>query len=397
MELLAAFLNLSKSLIGIGLLGVPHVMSETGVATGLTLLAVVLSGAAYGMNLILVSYVCYIRSCRSSASHCHLERPVKTVAELSGVLLGAGWKRAVEAMTVVMQLAFCVGFVYIILDTAESVAHISRLFAAVALLPVAIILGLIKKLRDLWFVSAIGLVIFFFGVMVGTLLQGWSEGRHLEVVAGDALQRRQLGSWLSWTGSVLYSAEAVNHVMPNATSLKQPESMSMILLLVFMFYFMFVGGWEVLVTMYGFGNCNGHSDSVLKCLTPGPWSAVIQSAVACNLVVTMPIVLFPAVQMLEGILDSRTGVGVKVFRSMLRPVLSALVILLGLTVKDLTRFTGIVGATVMVILGFVVPIRLYSAAASCSLSRHVLHGLIVFAAVCVAVVETFSRMRTLLG
>merc|ERR1719401_2517311 len=46
----------------------------------------------------------------------------------------------------------------------------------------------------------------------------------------------------------------------------------------------------------------------------------------------------------------------------MRPLLSALVIVVSLTVSGLDTFTGLVGATVLTVLGFIVPVRLYAAA-----------------------------------
>ena len=58
-------------------------------------------------------------------------------------------------------------------------------------------------------------------------------------------------------GSILYSVESVNHVMPNADMMADPTRLPRVIAIVMVSYWLFVGAWVALTDMAGFGKCPG--------------------------------------------------------------------------------------------------------------------------------------------
>merc|ERR1711976_784908 len=82
------------------------------------------------------------------------------------------------------------------------------------------------------------------------------------------------------------------------------------------------------------------------------------------MLVTLPLSLFPASQLLERLLfpEDLDGSHSRALKLLLRPVLTTLVVIVGTSVDSLGALTGFVGATLMMAMGFVVPVRMYEAA-----------------------------------
>jgi hypothetical protein len=319
----------------------------------------------------------------------------------------------------VIQIAFSIAYVYVIMDSGEEVFGFERAHVGLLFLPFAVVLGAIKDLRKLWIVSIFGLVVVVGLLLGGIISQGIMEKRTLSPPRGKADVDLSFVACVGWLGSFLYSVEAVNHVMPNAATLERPADMQEILFGSMVFLFFVLGGWELYASSAGFGHCpdlDRKADSVLKCMTPGALAETAKVAVGLNCAFSFPLSLFPASQMLEGIVVSIVQVGQRSsaeaegssrrgFLSMLilvilRPALCVAVVACALVVSGLDHFTGLVGSTVMSILGFLVPVLLYEAALRLEPARSAglryvtiaWHTLLMVAALILASVTTLSYL-----
>eukprot|EP00929_Paragymnodinium_shiwhaense_P050559 TRINITY_DN25452_c0_g1_i1.p1 TRINITY_DN25452_c0_g1~~TRINITY_DN25452_c0_g1_i1.p1 ORF type:complete len:431 (+),score=31.88 TRINITY_DN25452_c0_g1_i1:59-1351(+) len=351
-----SFLNLIKVMLGSGMLALPQVITEMGFIYGSAAFVGCVCAAYYTLSLVPKSYQMYAATLQG-------EQPLpQTIAELTEALLGWHWRYAVEFVTVLLQCAFCTAYVLVILRAAEEIMGLPRTVAALLMLPVFIPLGMVTKLRKLWIVSAMGLLVFLFCVMIGSLEVARNSGLQLEWRPGSTEKRGHFMEWIGWLGSILYSIEIVNAVVPNATSLDRPQDFPPVLAVTFIVYCTLVGGWVLLASSYGLGSC----DMALDCLPGQSSQNIIEGAVALNLLVTLPLPLFPAAQLLERLcsspLEEGQGVLHQRWQLMVRPALTILVVAIGASVTSLGALTGFVGSTLMMALGFVLPLRLHAAA-----------------------------------
>ena len=112
-----------------------------------------------------------------------------------------------------------------------------------------------------------------------------------------------------------------------------------------------------MVAAAGFGRAG--CDTVLKCFpaTTPTLEKSVNAAVALNVLVSLPLTLFPAVQMMQRRVPD-------IVKPTVFPAAMISVVAIGVNVQSLARFTSFVGGTVMAILGVVVPVRIFAANAA---------------------------------
>lgn len=343
----------------------------------------------------------------------------------------------------VLQIAFSVGYVIVILRMASSVLPAVPKWAVVATLLVGVLLmAFIRHLRDLWWVSFLGIFVAVVGVIGVTTVTGilhfeasdakipfWGEGFLCSVTPNA-------GDLVSHMGSFLYSVEAINHVMPNANAMTHPSDLPLVISVVMGTYAVLVGGFFLFAAQVGFGKCPAGGSILLDCLPSGPVTTAVKSAVCVQMLASFPVTMFPAMEMLEQRLFSQAPVTADLSRlnddtlsdelleqhrsktepqhddhstvsppedgdgssalcpvhRMFRVVVFVAVVFCALAVPDFETFTGLVGSLLLSTLGFLLPIALLE-----TLRRRnrepagvfqVLHGFIVALGVVVAVVGT---------
>jgi len=378
-------LNLHKAMFGSGFMALTHVFADMGLQASAIAFLICSGVGWYTMDLVLVSYQIYVSKLQDDQP-----RP-RTWAELTLALLGKRWRFAVESSIVLLQSAYCVGMVIIILRAAETIFGVQKTIVAVCLLPPLVGLAMLEQLRQLWFTSALGLIVFVVVIMIGSVWTAMSAGMELHWLPGDDEKKHYWLQWIEWVGSIMYSIEIVNHVLPNATSLDRPQEMHSLLALVMTVFCFIVGSWLMLTASLGLGS----EDMVINALPAGGSKATINAAVALNLLVTLPLSLFPAAQLLDRLCFAELEQGERkgCVRLLLRPVLMILVVVTGTSVDSLGALTGFVGSTLMLAMGFIVPSRLYAAADALNgpgrrfRKRRVLNWALSLAAMAVAVIQ----------
>ena len=288
--------NLGKAMAGAGILAQPSVAHALGLGWWF-----VAWTAAMGIS----GYTMYLVS-RSKISADEIAGPAPhTLSDLTlKITKNARCARAVEALVCVLQMSFGVGYVVVMLSLVcrALVPSLARWAACLALAPLAGCLALIPDLNRLTLVSVFGLFVTIVGVV------GLSGGYALtsddfEVrfwgAAGPGTPSCSWGVLIRHVGSILYSVESVNHVMPNADMMADPTRLPRVIAIVMVSYWLFVGAWVALTDMAGFGKCPGGGAIVIDCLPAGPPRDVLKVAVCLQLLASLPITMFPAVEMLE--------------------------------------------------------------------------------------------------
>jgi solute carrier family 36 (proton-coupled amino acid transporter) len=344
--------NLVKGFFGAGILAVAKAFTYSGLPLGVVLyLAVGIAVTVGSAVLVSLKHELNLRGKLS----------VVTFADVAQTVLGPWGRVIVFAEVVFLQLAFCSGFIVVILDQLHVLGGISasistKLWVSLVL---AVPLGLfacIRWLKDLWFVSSVGLVVYVFGIVGLTLFEASSRisrGVEPPVVPLSA------SSVMEFLGIAIYAIEGINLILPVERSLRHPTQATAVTWSGMLAY----TGVCTLVGAMGFAAGMGSCDLVSDCFDPGPSATVVRVALIIALLASHPLQLFPATEILERKLqlddedDSNTTNRNR--RWMLRGGLALLTCLVGATVPDFQLFAGLVGSMVMTLVGFSLPFVLY--------------------------------------
>ena len=129
------------------------------------------------------------------------------------------------------------------------------------------------------FVTVVGVV----GLSGGYALTSDAFEVHFWGAAGPGTPSCSWGVLIRHVGSILYSVESVNHVMPNADMMADPTRLPRVIAFVMVSYWLFVGAWVALTDVAGFGKCPGGGAIVIDCLPAGPPRDVLKVAVCLQL------------------------------------------------------------------------------------------------------------------
>lgn len=91
------------------------------------------------------------------------EHKIQTYAEVGEAALGVWGRYLVEVNVVILEWAFCAGFVNVGYSNVRTLMKHhppSRAIAGLIVTPLLILLSWIKKVKDLWFISFLGLAVY---------------------------------------------------------------------------------------------------------------------------------------------------------------------------------------------------------------------------------------------
>ena len=368
-----AFLNFFKSMFGCGVLSLPHAFEQAGLYAGVVAYVLIAAVCCYTMRLVIrckhmlqpppppppppLAMPALLPLCEkqaaagggssssssnssssssSSSSSCG-GRVLITYGDVAFEVLGPAGKLCVDAQLILLELLFNAGFLIVIASTLHTLlpdafgawgaADAGRSEAAwVALLfaPIAA-LSCTRWLRDLWPLSAFGLLVYLVGVMGLTYWRGAAQlGRHARPVLDDDHSGGGSGgsggsgmiipfewSGVRWStlplfcGTAMYSLEGVLMALPTAASMvdeRQAEAvMAWGMALVCAFFCAF-GAFGYAA---GFGGC----DIVLACLPDDGATAAVRVCLVLSLIASSPIQIYVIAESLEPLLFGGGGGG----------------------------------------------------------------------------------------
>jgi len=105
----------------------------------------------------------------------------------------------------------------------------------------------------------------------------------------------------------------------------------------------------------GYGKCN----IVTDCLPPSPVTTVIKIALCVSLILTHPIILYPASQILENFLFRKQSRHLTLKRYSVRAAEVVLTCTIGLILPNFPIFSDFVGSILLTLIGFIIPPLLY--------------------------------------
>jgi len=372
------------------------------------------------------------------------------LSDLVGRVMGNKYGLCVEVFVSLLQICFSVGYVIVILRLAgEVLPDVSQWAVVGVVLALVTAMAFIRHLRDLWWVSFLGIFIVIVGMIGVTTVTGiinFSKDYARIPFWGDTfLGARSSGADLvSHMGSLLYSVEAINHVMPNANAMTHPKQLPTVISFALGTYGLLVGSFMLFAAQAGFGKCAAGGSILLDCLPDGAIAIAAKTAVIVQMLASFPVTMFPAMEMLEERLFYRRDTAAEALVAddeqpytymhedpstpsamkevdeahkvgkvdnghgntcswprLFRIAVFIVTVFIALAIPDFETFTGLIGSLLLSTLGFLLPIILYekvriSQNEPPNIAGAAVHVFIVLLGSVVAVVGTYNSIRTAL-
>ncbi|XP_047070056.1 amino acid transporter AVT3B-like [Lolium rigidum] len=338
------FANVFIAVVGSGVLGLPYTFSRTGWAAGSILLLAVAALTYHCMMLLVAS--------RRRLADEHPK--IASFGDLGAAVYGAAGRHTVDAMLVLSQASFCIGYLLFIANTLAHLYPIggsssasSPLLTAKALfiwamLPFQLGLNSIKTLTLLAPLSIFADVVDLgaMGVVLGQDTATWlAEKPPVFAFGGPA-------EVLYGLGVAVYAFEGIGMVLPLEAEAADKRKFGGTLGLSMAF----------IAIMYGLFGAMGYlafgastRDIITTNLGAGWLSVTVQLGLCINLFFTMPVMMNPVYEVAERLLHGKR------YAWWLRWILVVFVGLMAMLVPNFADFLSLVGSSVCVLLGFVLP------------------------------------------
>jgi len=333
-----------KAMLGAAILSLPRAFAEAGVlASSLVYLFV---GA--------ICVYCEVTLIQVKQEVEETAPEAQTFAAVGRAVLGKWGEGVITLQVVLLEWAFCSGILLVMASTLHTVMPaLNETVAVLLAVPLLVLLSNIRLLREMWVLVYFGCLVYFvgvFGVVLFYGLQAWDERE----------EEPLLVSWAAlpvMVGSAVYSIEGINLVIPVEATLRQPSHGVPV-----------IAGGTVLVIflntafaafsyLVGFGQCA----IVTDCL-PDTWlSAGLQLALATALLLTYPVALYPATEIIEDLLlPSSRDIGWRESKRFIcRSLQVAFTGVIAIVTPNFALYTSLLGAMFMSVIGFVIPPLLF--------------------------------------
>jgi solute carrier family 36 (proton-coupled amino acid transporter) len=333
------FANVFIAIVGAGVLGLPYTFMRTGWAAGVLILLIV-SALTFHCMMLLVK------------TRRHLDVKIASFGDLGAAVFGAAGRLSVDVMIVLSQAGFCVGYLIFISNslthlypmktTVSSVLFAPKAIYIWAMLPFQLGLNSIKTLTLLAPLS-------IFADVVDLGAMGVVLGQDVSIFLANPPPVRAFGSpsvLLYGIGVAVYAFEGIGMVLPLEAEAKEKSKFGGALGLSMFFIALIYGSFGVL----GYLAFGDDTQDIITTNFGGGWlTLIVQLGLCINLFFTMPVMMNPVFEVAE-----RWFCG-KNYCCWLRWGLVLVVCLGAMIVPNFTDFLSLVGSSVCVVLGFVLP------------------------------------------
>ncbi|XP_043711051.1 amino acid transporter AVT3B-like [Telopea speciosissima] len=337
------FANVFIAIVGAGVLGLPYTFKKTGWAFGV-LMIVAVSIATYHCMMLLVYSRRKLESLQGFSK-------INSFGDLAFSICGSIGRIAADVMIVLSQAGFCVSYLMFIANTMAYVFNSSgdtvmgfkpKAFYIWAGFPFQLGLNSIPTLTHLAPLS-----IFADVVDIGAM--GIVMVEDVQIITKQQQDLLAFGGWnvlFYGLGVAIYAFEGVGMVLPLETEAKNKEKFGRVLGLSMIFICLMYVSFGVL-GYFAFGDET--KDIITTNLGFGLLSNLVQLGLCVNLYFTFPIMMNPVYEVFERrFFEGRYCVWQ-------RWLVVLLVSLVALSVPNFADFLSLVGSSVCVMLGFVLP------------------------------------------
>ncbi|XP_051137621.1 amino acid transporter AVT3B-like [Andrographis paniculata] len=362
---LKTFANVLISIVGAGVLGLPYTFMRTGWVTSLLTVFAVAALTFRGMMLLI-----HTRK-KVEDSSLVTSRKITSFGDLGFAVCGSVGRFAVDAMIVLSQAGFCVGYLIFIGNTLANLFNSPSLMlsagpkvwgiSAKALyiwscfpfqlglnsIPTLTLLAPLSIFADIVDLGAMGVVIVQDGLMVAKQLP-----------AVEAFGT--VSTFFYGLGVAVYSFEGVGMALPLEMEMKDKSKFGKILGLTMLFIAGLYGAFG-LMGYFAFGE--NTMDIITGNMGKGLLSTLVQLGLCINLFFTFPMMMNPVYEVFE-----RSFWNGK-YCLWMRWVLVLVVSLVALFVPNFADFLSLVGSSTCCALGFVLPALFHYLAFKDEMSR----------------------------
>ncbi|CAN4116716.1 unnamed protein product [Withania somnifera] len=379
------FANVFIAIVGAGVLGLPYTFKRTGWVMGALMLFSVAFLTYYCMMLLVFSR-------RKIESHLKFSQ-ISSFGDLGFAVCGPIGRLAVDVMIVLSQAGFCISYLIFI---ANTLAYCFGNFKILGLPPKAVyiwscfpfqlglnsipsltLLAPLSIFADVVELGAMGVV------MVEDVMIYLKSSHVLEAFGGFSV-------FFYGLGVAVYAFEGVGMVLPLEAETKDKEKFGKILGFSMALISLMYGAFGVL-GYFAFGEDT--KDIITTNLGKGLLSSLVQIGLCINLFFTFPLMMNPVYEVVERRLcEGRYCVW-------LRWIVVLAVTFVALLVPNFADFLSLVGTSVCIILGFVLPALFHLIVFKDELRWHglVCDGAIILMATVFSVYGTYSSMLEIFG
>jgi hypothetical protein len=277
-----AFFNFFKSMFGAGILTFANAFSHVGLGLGVP-----------------TFILCYVTIC--IATYMLLDcyriatmltgREVRGYDDVAGFVFGPRGKKAMQHALIALQILLCTGFLIAYADNmVEVLPELSRRAIVAIAFPALVAMSWISSLRDMWFVSVLGLAVYLLGVLLLSTYDGVAHYREPEDLA--KYQLRGLGHFL---GVSSYAFEGIGLILPTVSSMKRPARAPAVVFSGLSLYAAIALIFGAFSYAAGLGSC----DIITSCVDRGLPATGVRVALSVALLLTYPVYILVPARILE--------------------------------------------------------------------------------------------------
>lgn len=330
--------NIFISFVGAGLLGQPYAFAQSGWLMGTIAVTSVSAANVYAMMLLV--------NTRKKLEQDEANKgTIKGYGDIGRVVSGPSGESFVNLCLVISQIGFSTAYLIFIAANIHSVfPKFERGWICFFCVP---ILSLLVQAQDMKTLSPFSLIADVANLLgLGAVLfQDFEEYEyHHEPIQAAT----NFGGFIYVASVAIYSLEGVNLVLPLESSCADRKGFPALLAKV-------IAGITVLMVSFGsagyiaFGS-KTEAPITLNLSPEGPWGNFVKCALSLALYLTYPIMMFPVGQVMEDTFA--------LFRKFSAPTRAAIVVVTASTayaVPSFGKFLGLVGSSICMILGFILP------------------------------------------
>ncbi|XP_048335724.2 amino acid transporter AVT3B [Ziziphus jujuba] len=338
------FANIFIAIVGSGVLGLPYTFKKTGWVFGCLML----------FSVAFLTYYCMILLVRTRAKLDSLigYSKITSFGDLGFAVCGPFGRFSVDAMIILAQVGFCVSYLIFIATTLAYLFNDSSEVRLLGLTPKALYLwgcfpfqlGLnsiptlthlapLSIFADVVDIGALGVVI------VEDFIIFLKQRPVLQAFGGFSV-------FFYGVGVAVYSFEGIGMILPLESEAKDKDKFGKVLAWCMTFIALIYGAFGVL-GYFAFGEET--KDIITTNFGQGLLSAAVQLCLCINLFFTLPLMMNPVYEVVERrFCNSR-------YCMWLRWIIVFGVSLVALMVPNFADFLSLVGSSVCVVLGFVLP------------------------------------------
>jgi proton-coupled amino acid transporter len=325
--------NIIISFVGAGLLGIPDAFRSSGWALGSVALCTVSALNVYAMLLLVQVQQKLTKEGYTGCS---------SYGQVGRCILGSRGEILVNICLVISQAGFATAYIIFIAANLDSIAHIPRAVVCFGCIPGLALLVQAREMKTLSPFSLLADLANLAGLSAVLMQDFESYEPH-----NDTIHPIRWEGLLYVVAITIYSMEGVGLVLSLESSCQNRSNFGFLLKIVLACITLFMAFFGTAGYM-AFGKQT--TAPITLNLTGGGWATFVKCALCLALYLTYPIMMFPIWTISDDWLPDGA-----VTHTIFRCLLVLLTAIVAYSVPDFGNFLSLVGSSICIILGFILP------------------------------------------